>query len=262
MTRKIWWTEFAAREFDSINPETAIAILPIAAVEQHGPHLPVGVDTYINQGLLEMLAPRIPEAMDVRILPVTAIGKSNEHIWARGTVSHVATNLIDAWTQIGLEVARAGFRKLVIVNSHGGNEDIMSIVARELRVRAGMLVVRSGWRFPQPEGLLSDTERRHGIHGGDAETSLMLHFRPDLVDMERAADFVAIHARDEVEYKYLRPTGSAHSYAWIASDVNPAGAAGNASLATAEKGRMLAEAQVAGMLDLLAEVERFPLPAA
>ncbi len=260
MTRKIWWMDFAAREFDRIDPMKAIAILPIAAVEQHGPHLPVGVDTFINQGLLEMLVPRIPEAMDVRILPVQAIGKSNEHIWARGTISHVATNLIDAWTQVGLEVARAGIRKLVIVNSHGGNEDVMSIVARELRVRAGMLVVRSGWRFAQPEGLLSETERRHGIHGGDAETSLMLHLRPDLVEMDRAVDFTAIHARDEAEYTYLRPTGSGHAYAWIASDVNPAGAAGNASLATGEKGRLLAESHVAGMVELLEEVERFPLP--
>ncbi|GHA32367.1 creatininase [Devosia pacifica] len=260
MPRKIWWTEFTAPEFASLDPEKAIAILPIAAVEQHGPHLPVGVDTYINQGMLDMLAPRIPAAMDVRILPVMSIGKSNEHIWARGTISHVATNLIEAWTQVGLEVARAGIKKIILVNSHGGNEDIMSIVARELRVRARMLAVRSGWRFPQPEGVLSEEERRHGIHGGDAETSLMLHFQPHLVDMSKAEDFVTVHRSDEADYKYLRPTGSSHAYAWIASDVNPKGAAGNAAIATAEKGKALAEAQIAGMLELLAEVERYPLP--
>lgn len=260
MTRKIWWAEFAAREFETLDPQKAIAILPIAAIEQHGPHLPVGVDTYINQGLLEMLIPRIPDEMDVRILPVQAIGKSNEHIWAKGTISHVATNLIDAWTQVGLEVARAGVRKLIFVNSHGGNEDVMSIVARELRVRAGMLAVRSGWRFALSEGLLSDEERRFGIHGGDAETALMLHLRPDLVDMSRADNFVPVHKSDEADYKYLRPTGSPHSYAWIASDVHPSGAAGNAANATAERGKALAEAHVTGMLELLAEVERYPLP--
>ena len=258
--RKIWWTDFAAREFDGIDPNKTIAILPIAAVEQHGPHLPVGTDTIINTSMMELLAERAPENLDIRILPVQSIGKSNEHVWAKGTITHTATNLIEAWTQIGLEVARAGVRKIVIVNSHGGNEEIMGIVARELRVRAGMLAVKSGWRFTPPD-VLTDLERRHGIHGGDAETSLILHFKPHLVDMARAENFVSIAARDEQQFRYLRPTGAfGHVYAWIASDINPAGAVGDASIATAEKGRTIAEANVAGMLEVLAEVERMPLP--
>lgn len=258
--RKIWWTDFAAREFDGVDPNKTIAILPVAAVEQHGPHLPVGTDTIINTSMMELLAERAPENLDIRILPVQSIGKSNEHVWAKGTITHTATNLIEAWTQIGLEVARAGVRKIVIVNSHGGNEEIMGIVARELRVRAGMLAVKSGWRFTPPD-VLTDLERRHGIHGGDAETSLILHFKPHLVDMARAENFVSIAARDEQLFKYLRPTGAfGHVYAWIASDINPAGAVGDASIATAEKGRTIAEANVAGMLEVLAEVERMPLP--
>ncbi|MBU1305888.1 MAG: creatininase family protein [Alphaproteobacteria bacterium] len=258
--RKIWWTDFAAREFEGLDPNKTIAILPIAAVEQHGPHLPVGTDTIINTSMMEALVASAPADLDIRILPVQAIGKSNEHIWAKGTLTHTATNLIDAWTQIGLEVARAGIRKLVFVNSHGGNEEIMGIVARELRVRAGMLAVKSGWRFT-PEGVLTDLERRHGIHGGDAETSLVLHFRPDLVDMSRAEDFVSIAARDEQQFRYLRPTGAfGHVYSWIASDINPSGAVGNAAIATAEKGRLIVEANVTGMLDMLAEVVAMPLP--
>lgn len=260
MTRKIWWTDFSASDFNNLDPAKTIAVLPIAAVEQHGPHLPVGTDAIINQSMMELLAERAPAELDIRILPVQAIGKSNEHIWAKGTLSHKATNLIDAWTQIGLEVARAGVRKIIFVNSHGGNEEIMGIVARELRVQAGMLAVKSGWRFT-PSGLLSEQERRHGIHGGDAETSLILHFRPDLVDMSRAENFVSVAARDEAEFKYLRPTGAfGHTYAWIASDINPSGAVGDASLATAEKGREIAEHNVAGMLEVLAEIERMPLP--
>ena len=258
--RKIWWTDFAAREFEDLDPSKTIAILPIAAVEQHGPHLPVGTDTIINTSMMEALVASAPADLDIRILPVQAIGKSNEHIWAKGTLTHTATNLIDAWTQIGLEVARAGIRKIVFVNSHGGNEEIMGIVARELRVRAGMLAVKSGWRFT-PEGVLTDLERRHGIHGGDAETSLVLHFRPDLVDMSRAEDFVSIAARDEQQFRYLRPTGAfGHVYSWIASDINPSGAVGNAAIATAEKGRLIVEANVKGMLEMLAEVVAMPLP--
>lgn len=258
--RKIWWTDFPAPSYQHIDPHRTTAILPIAAIEQHGPHLPVGTDAILNQGCLDMLVERAPEHLDLRILPVQTAGKSNEHIWARGTVSHTAATLIEAWTELGLSVARAGIRKLVMVNSHGGNEEIMGIVARELRVRAGMLVVKSGWtRFPPPEGLVSDLERRHGIHGGDLETSLMLHFRSELVDMQKADNFVSIAARDEAEYAYLRPTGT-HAYAWIAADLNPAGAVGEAARATAEKGRLLAENQVAGMIALLGEVARFPLP--
>lgn len=258
--RKIWWTDFAARDFDVIDPMKTIAIMPIAAVEQHGPHLPVGTDTIINTSMMELLAERAPDDLDIRILPVQAIGKSNEHIWAKGTITHTATNLIDAWTQIGLEVARAGVRKIVFVNSHGGNEEVMGIVARELRVRAGMLAVKSGWRFTPPD-VLTDLERRHGIHGGDAETSLILYFKPHLVEMGRAENFVSIAARDEQQFKYLRPTGAfGHVYAWVASDINPAGAVGDATAATAEKGRVIAEANVAGMLEVLGEVERMALP--
>jgi creatinine amidohydrolase len=259
--RKIWWADFAAREFEGLDPNKTIAILPIAAVEQHGPHLPVGTDTIINTGMCELLAERAPADLDIRILPVQAIGKSNEHIFAKGTITHKATNLIDAWMQIGLEVARAGVKKIIFVNSHGGNEEIMGIVARELRVQAGMLAVKSGWRFGSPADTLGDIEKRFGIHGGDAETSLVLHFKPHLVDMARAENFVSIAQQQEQNYKYLRPTGAfGHSYAWIASDVNPAGAVGEAHLGTAEKGRAIAEHNVAGMIEVLREVERMPLP--
>jgi creatinine amidohydrolase len=96
MTRKIWWTDFTAADFDHIDPRKTIAIMPIAAVEQHGPHLPVGTDTIINQSMMDLLGERAPAALDIRILPVQAIGKSNEHIWAKGTITHGATNLIDA----------------------------------------------------------------------------------------------------------------------------------------------------------------------
>jgi len=258
--RKIYWHEFSAEEFGSVDPMRTIAVLPIAAIEQHGPHLPVGTDTILNQGCLDLLAARLPAELDIRILPIQQVGKSNEHLWAPGTVSHDAHTLIDAWTAIGRSVSRAGVRKLVIVNSHGGNEAVMDIVGRELRVSEGMLVVKTSWtRFPPPENLLSDVERRHGIHAGDLETSLVMLFRPELVHRDRLENFPSIAARDEEQFKYLRPTGT-HAYSWIAADLNPTGAVGNAANASAERGRVIAEAEVSGMLELLAEVERFPLP--
>ena len=257
--RKIWWTDFSAAEFHDLDPMKTIAIFPVAAVEQHGPHLPVGTDTIINQGHLELLVRRAPADLDLRILPIQAIGMSNEHIWQTGTISHVPGNLIPAWTQIGLEVARSGIRKLVFVNSHGGNVSILDIVARELRVRAGMLAVKAGWSHFWPKDIYSDIENRYGIHGGDSETSLVMHFRPELVHLDKLADFPSVAQRDEQAFKYLRPTGML-SYAWIASDINPAGVAGEASKATADKGRASAEAAVDSFIELLREVERKELP--
>jgi creatinine amidohydrolase len=249
------WMEFRAPDFRTIDPMRTIAVLPTAAIEQHGPHLPVGTDTFINEGLLALLVERCPEDIDLRILPVLAVGKSNEHLWAAGTLTLTAETALRAWIEIGLSVARAGIRKVVILNSHGGNTDLVSILARELRVQAGMLAVRLGWSsLGLPDGLYSERERRFGIHGGDYETSLMLHFRPDLVDMSAARDFAST-----AETAAIPPIGQV-AYGWIASDLNPAGVVGEAQLATAEKGMLTADKLVADVIDLLATVVREAVP--
>jgi len=254
MGRKIWWGDFTTRDFETLNANATIAVLPIAAIEQHGPHLPVSTDTSIMQGMLDAMIGLVPSDIDLRILPVQAVGKSNEHLHAPGTLTIPATTLIDHWVELGHSVARAGVRKLVIVNSHGGNEDVMGIVARELRVRARMLAVKTSWmRFGTPAGLFSETESRYGIHGGDVETSLMLHFRPDLVRMDLAEDFTSAVSRAETEFDLLRHTGP-HAFAWIASDLNASGVVGEAARATAEKGKATARHQAEGFLRLMADV--------
>lgn len=257
--RRLRWAEYRTTEFGAIDADAAIAILPLAAVEQHGPHLPVGTDALIAEGMLMTAAAMLPGDFDVRTLPIQSVGKSNEHLYAPGTLTLPATVAIEAWTELGMSVHRAGVRKLAFVNSHGGNEEIMGIVARELRVRANMLVVKTSWsRFGVPDGMFSEIERRHGIHGGDIETSLMLHFRPDLVDMTKAEDFASLAAKTEAQFKHLGPTGT-HAFAWIASDLNPHGVVGDASKATAEKGRAVAEHQAKGFVELLKDVRRVSL---
>ena len=253
MTRRLDWTEYRATELAACDPMRTIAILPLAAIEQHGPHLPVGTDAIIAEGMLARLRADLPDDLDIRILPVQAVGKSNEHLFAPGTLTLGATAALQAWTDVGLSVARTGFRKIVLVNSHGGNADLMSILARELRVQAGMLAVKCSWgAFGTPEGLYTEFELSQGLHGGDVETSLMLAFAPHTVDMAAAARFGMVDTP-------VPPVGPV-SYGWIATDLNPQGVVGDAHRATAEKGRATAVHQVAGFLDMLRQVRDMAPP--
>ena len=257
--RKLYWTDLTTKEFETLDPGRTVAVLPVAAIEQHGPHLSVATDTAINQGMLDELVQRLPEELSILILPIQAVGKSNEHLRSPGTLTLSAETALRAWVEIGESVGRAGLRKLVIVNSHGGNSDLIGIVTRELRIKCRMLAVHTAWsRFGKPEGLYSAAEAVYGIHGGDVETSLMLHFRPDLVRREKLQNFVSSAQAMEMEFAYLRPTGL-QAFGWIAPDLNPHGAVGDASLATAEKGRATAEHQVSGFIALLKDVAKFDL---
>ncbi|MCV0394828.1 MAG: creatininase family protein [Rhizobiaceae bacterium] len=259
MSRRVWWGDFRTAEFEGLDADSTIAVLPVAAIEQHGPHLPVSTDFSIMNGMLETVFPLLPADLDVRFLPVQAAGKSNEHIQAPGTLTLTPLAVIQSWADLGASVARAGIRKLVIVNSHGGNEEIMGIVARELRVAFRMMAVKTGWlRFGAPENLFAEEEWRLGIHGGEVETSLMLHFRPDLVDMSRAEHFRSATERADGRFEFFKPQGQ-HGFAWIASDINPAGVAGNAAAATAEKGAATARHQAEGFVRLLKEVREAKL---
>jgi creatinine amidohydrolase len=257
--RKTQWSELTTAEFAALDPEQTIAILPVAAIEQHGPHLPVSTDTTIAEGMLREVLARLPDDLFVLVLPLQAVGKSNEHLRSPGTLTLSAETALRSWVEIGESVNRAGLRKLVIVTSHGGNIDLLAVAARELRVRFHMLVVHTSFRrLGLPKALFDDKEAAHGIHAGDIETSLMLHFRPDLVRLEKAIDFVSSSVGMENEFALLRPTGPA-AFAWIAQDIHPAGGAGDARSATPEKGRLTAEYQALRFIELLRDVARFSL---
>jgi creatinine amidohydrolase len=253
------WAEMSWKDFQDADMASVIAVLPVAAIEQHGPHLPVGVDTFINEGHLRRTIERVPANLPVLFLPIQSIGKSNEHIEFPGTLTFSVETVIRAWTDIGESVARAGCRKMIFVNSHGGNVPAIDIVARDLRVRRNMLVVNSSWsRFGYPDGMFGPRERAHGIHAGDYETSVMLAFRPDLVRMNEARDFVSTAADMERDFTWLRATQPI-GFGWMSNDLNEYGAMGNASIATAEKGEACADYGATAFIELLEDIASFDL---
>ncbi len=251
------WQEMTTFDLAGADTSRWIAVLPVAAIEQHGPHLPLATDTLIAEGEVARVIELLPDDLPVTFLPVQAVGKSNEHIDSPGTLTLDWDTVTRAWLDIGDSVARAGVARLVIVTSHGGNVPIMDIVARELRIRHGMLCVATAWaRFGQPEGVFPPGEFAYGIHGGDVETSILLHLRPDLVRMDLAEDFRSTQQRLAAEMAHLRAHGPVQ-FGWKAQDLNPKGAVGNAAAATAEKGRASLDHAARAMVELLADVARF-----
>ena len=259
MLQTKFWAEMTWPDFQRADMMKAIAVLPVAAIEQHGPHLPVGVDAFINDGHIARAAAKIPDDLPVLFLPTQMVGVSGEHADYPGTMTLSPETAIRAWTEIGDSVARAGCRKLIVMNSHGGNVPAIDAAALTLRMRWGMLAINASWRrLGYPERLFSSRETMHGVHGGDAETSLMLAFRPEAVRMSEARDFSSAAEAMERDFTLLRakpPLG----FAWAASDLNAGGAVGEADKASAEKGEAAAEFGVARFVALLRDVHAFDL---
>jgi creatinine amidohydrolase len=253
-----YWRDLTTTDF-AADTSSWIAVLPIAATEQHGPHLPTGVDTFIADALIERMVERMPADLPALVLPTVAVGKSDEHLGFPGTLSVDARTLLDMLEALGDSVVRAGIRKLVIVSSHGGNSEVMGIAGRTLRIRHRMLVVPTSWaRMGTPDGLFEDAEIAHGIHAGDVETSLMLAFRPELVRDGERADFVPASIAMEDEFDVLRGNGRT-AFSWMTADLQASGACGNADNASAAKGRASADFTVERFLNLLGDIDRFDL---
>jgi creatinine amidohydrolase len=253
------WMEMTWQEIAGAETGRWIAVLPLAAVEQHGPHLPLGVDTFIAEAYLGRVRGILPDDLPVTFLPVQRIGVSTEHLAFPGTLTLLATTAIAVWTELGESLARAGLRKLVLVTSHGGNVAAMELVARDLRTRLDMLAVTVGWhRFGYPDGTFSAEEKKHGIHGGDIETSLMLVAKPETVHTAKAPNAAPSTIAMAKEFKWLgayRPAG----FAWMTQDINPTGAIGDATQATAAKGDAALKQGAQNFVELLREVDRFDL---
>lgn len=253
-----WWHHLNRTQARDLVEEDPVAILPVAAVEQHGPHLPLSTDADIGHGLLEVAFRELEGA--VYALPMVRIGTSEEHGDVPGTLSLPASTLEDVVTGIGASLARAGVRRLVLSNSHGGNRAALDSAALRLRREWSMLVVKANYfRFPRPDRLdLPEVEWEHGLHGGAVETAMMLHLRPDLVDENAIAVFGSLGQDLESSLERLRPEGQA-SFAWLADDLNPHGVVGDATLADAEMGERLLEHYGRILADVVRDTALFPL---
>jgi len=251
------WTDIHWPEIGAAEPARWIAVLPLAATEQHGPHLPLGTDVMIAQAYLERVRERLPAKLPVTFLPLQPIGISTEHLDYPGTLTLPTDIALKSWMALGESVARAGLKKLVIVTSHGGNSAAMTLVAQDLRAHHGLLAVTTGWsRLSAAEQLFSAQEVRHGIHGGAIETSIMLARYRQHVRGEAIADFRSKGIAMEKDYRWLAAHRPA-PFAWQAQDLHKSGATGDASQASADKGERLIDHGARAFCELLADVDKF-----
>lgn len=261
-----YWSELGTRDFARLAaaPDVGevVAVLPLGATEQHGPHLPTGVDTVLVDGIVRAALPWLPADLPVLVLPTQALGLSPEHARFPGTLTLSSQTLIALWREIGACVARTGIHKLLLFNAHGGHVGAMDIVARELRADHDLIVYSSSWyNLPLGDavnGLFPPEEHRFGVHAGDMETSMMLALQPQCVGMGQAANFESASQARAASYAILG-NGRSAKLGWQMQDYNAGGAAGNALAATADKGQALVDAAAQQLALMLQEISRLPL---
>jgi creatinine amidohydrolase len=257
-----FWADLASTDFAALDPARTVAVLPLGATEQHGPHLPLRVDQCLVDGIVAQALAQLPAGASVLVLPTQQVGYSPEHAQFPGTLTLPIETVIATWIAIGEAVARSGLRKLLLFNAHGGQASLLDIVARELRVRCNLIVYGCNWwNLPLGDavnGLFSADEHRFGVHAGQIETSLMLALRPDTVRMPQAQEFASTSRERAAHYPVLG-NGRSAKLGWAMQDYNPQGAAGNAAAARADMGQAVLEAAGRQLALLLQEIATLPL---
>jgi len=260
-----FWSELSTADFAALDLARTIAVLPVAATEQHGPHLPLSVDTDIVNGVVQAALPHLAASLPALFLPTQAVGFSPEHTRFAGTLTLKSETLLRVWTELGECVAASGVKKLVLFNAHGGQVGALDLVARDLRARLGMLVYSVNW-FHLPlrdangqdvNALFSAEEHRFGIHAGEIETSLMLALAPDRVRMPQAEYFRST-SQDRAQRFPILGNGKSAKLGWQMQDYNANGAVGNAGAATAQKGHAVLDAAGRALAQLLSEIDQLP----
>ncbi len=242
------------KQVDALPRTTTLLVLPTAAVEQHGHHLPLATDTLINNLLLGKALQKIPAELPIYALPPVCYGKSNEHIGFPGTLSLSAQTFLAVVRDLGASIAASGFKKVALYNTHGGNTSLVDVLARDLRAEFGL---RTFSLFGSPgaafEGV-SAQERTYGFHAGEIETAFLLHATPTLVRTEEyTANYIARVDQPEL----LKPEGSSANFAWLTKDIAPSGVLGDPSAATAENGARWSDEAAARIAEILMAMYNF-----
>ena len=263
MIKSGYWRDLATTDFAALEAERCIALLPVAATEQHGPHLPLGTDAQINAGIVRRTLTLLPDDVTLLVLPAQEIGDSLEHERYPGTLSVSAEALLAQWTAVGAGVAKAGLRKLIIFNSHGGQIQIVDLAAQRLRAAHRMLVARvTSFQLGLPEGLVPAAEVAHGLHGGLVETAMMQHLHPDLVRTDRLQAFQSAGLGMAAQFRRLRAEATepgTAGFAWEAQDLHPDGATGDAGAGTAEIGAAIVDHMAWALAEVVLDVAEFRL---
>lgn len=254
------WADLTAPELAELVGHDPVVVLPLAAIEQHGPHLPLSTDLVIGRGILDHARRRLARDLPVLVLPEQATGASLEHAAYAGTLALSADTLGRVVHEAAGSLARIGLRRLLVFNTHGGNKHVVDEAGLRARNDHGMLVIKAhSFRLPRPAGVdLPDREWEHGLHGGAVETAMMLHLSPESVRRDHVDSFASLGEELTGRLALVRPEGSV-SFSWLAHDLNRHGVAGDARLATAEMGRLLVEGYGQSLAAAIQDARAFPL---
>ena len=231
-------------------PDKAWAPVVVAtgAIEQHGPHLPVAVDSLMGQVWLTLALDRLPPGASCYVAPAITVGKSNEHTGFPGTLMISKETLREILLAIARQVSAWGFQKLALINTHGGNTAVLATTLREIRAQFGL---RAGFLNPNPELGISRQEATYGMHAGEIETSWLMAIAGRLVDPSKAAcEYPALLS----DPGFLRPERSPATFAWATRDLSASGIIGDATIATAEKGAIWIEAMASAYAEAIGKV--------
>jgi creatinine amidohydrolase len=243
------------KQVDALPRESTLLVLPTAAIEQHGHHLPLATDTLINHLLLGHALRKLPAQLSIYALPPVHYGKSNEHIGFPGTLSVSASTFMAVLRDLGSSIAQAGFQKLVLYNTHGGNSALVDVMARDLRAEFGLRTFTLQGSGGISLAGLTDQERAYGFHAGEVETALLLAAAPELVDRSAyTVNYIAEIAHPDL----LLPENAAATFAWLTRDIAASGVMGDPRPATAENGERWIEQAATRLAEAFEAMARYP----
>jgi creatinine amidohydrolase len=246
--------DLRAPELSGALTKDSIIVLPLGAIEQHGPHLPLNTDFVVADAAAQAAVQAVGAEVDAWLLPTLPFTKSNEHAWSPGTMWLSANTLMSVLDDIGRSIASTSARRVLFINGHGGNSALVQVMNRELRLKYGLQTFLAHPHMPADQGGASAaSELGMGIHGGMDETSVMLHLKPELVDMSLAVRRVPEALADNEHVRF----GGKVAFGWLSNDFYPDGHIGDPTGATAEIGKRMFDSAVDSLCGALKEISRF-----